>query len=224
LGPLAILIDAENVGAANAGAIISQARKWGDSAIVRIFGDFTANRHAEWCELARTYGFELVTQLNGGKGKNSTDIVLTIHAMDLLYGSGVDGFCIVSNDRDFLPLAMRLKAAGKKVYAVCDKLDERMTAAFTKAIALAPPKLQISAPTPPKLASLPPIVAAFREVSGDRSELTLGEAGKLLRRHSPKLFEGASKNGAVRKLLKASGRFVEVCEGNALRIRLKAAS
>lgn len=213
---LAILIDADHMSVERAPEIMQRARAWGHVSIVRLFGDFTGNRHAGWCELARTSGYESVLQLNGGRGKNSTDIVLTIHAMDLLYSNAVDAFCVVSDDRDFLPLAARLRGAGKRTYAICHHLDERMTTSFNEAFALTP-----AAPVAPPPVVDAPIVAAFRAVSGNSGELKLATAGSLLRKHSPKLFEGVAKNGGLRKLLRDSGRFVEFDDGSGLGVRLR---
>lgn len=151
MSSLAVLIDADNMPAEHAPEVMRRARLWGDVSIVRLFGDFSGNRLADWRELAHNNGYETVLQLNGGKGKNSTDIALTIHAMDLLHDGAVDCFCLASNDRDFLPLAARLRGAGKRVYAVCTKLDQRMTMSFTATIALAPrPRLavQTAGPSP----------------------------------------------------------------------------
>ncbi len=41
---------------------------------------------------------------------------LTIDAMDILYAGDVDGFCIVSSDSDFTPLASRIRESGLLVY------------------------------------------------------------------------------------------------------------
>ncbi len=237
MSSLAVLIDADNMPAEHAPEVMRRARLWGDVSIVRLFGDFSGNRLADWCELAHNNGYETILQLNGGKGKNSTDIALTIHAMDLLHDGAVDCFCLASNDRDFLPLAARLRGAGKRVYAVCTKLDQRMTMSFTAVIALAPtprlavqtagPSKPISKPVPPQakapISSQTPIVSAFLAVSGDQAVLTLAQAGLLLRRHAPLLFKGVSKNGGVRKMFKESGQFEELGSGSALRIRLKRA-
>jgi len=46
------------------------------------------------------------------KGKNTTDIVLVIDAMDLLNSNHIDVFCIVSSDSDYTPLAQRIREEG----------------------------------------------------------------------------------------------------------------
>ncbi|MDR1028453.1 MAG: NYN domain-containing protein, partial [Clostridiales Family XIII bacterium] len=48
-------------------------------------------------------------------GKNSSDSVLIINAMDILYGGNAEIICIVSSDSDFTRLAMRIVEAGLEV-------------------------------------------------------------------------------------------------------------
>jgi hypothetical protein len=50
------------------------------------------------------------------KGKNATDMAMTIDAVDLLYRGKVDGFGIMSSDSDFTPLVTRLRQDGLLVY------------------------------------------------------------------------------------------------------------
>ena len=57
-----------------------------------------------------------VQQFAYTKGKDATDMGLIIDAMDLLYSGTFDGFCLVSSDSDFTPLAARIRAAGLTVY------------------------------------------------------------------------------------------------------------
>lgn len=57
-----------------------------------------------------------VQQFAYTKGKDATDMILIIDAMDLLYAGALDGFCIVSSDSDFTPLASRIRENGLIVY------------------------------------------------------------------------------------------------------------
>lgn len=57
-----------------------------------------------------------VQQFAYTKGKDATDMILIIDAMDLLYSGALDGFCIVSSDSDFTPLASRIRESGLTVY------------------------------------------------------------------------------------------------------------
>jgi uncharacterized LabA/DUF88 family protein len=57
-----------------------------------------------------------VQQFAYTKGKNATDSAMIIDAMDLLYTSRFDGFCLVTSDSDFTRLASRLRESGVTVY------------------------------------------------------------------------------------------------------------
>ena len=61
-------------------------------------------------------GLQPVQQFDLTKGKNATDMAMTIDAIDLLYGGKVDGFGIMSSDSDFTPLVTRLRQDGLLVY------------------------------------------------------------------------------------------------------------
>ena len=60
-------------------------------------------------------------QPNNTPGKNASDIGLIIDAMDILYSSKVNGFCLVSSDSDFTRLAVRLREAGMQVIGIGEK-------------------------------------------------------------------------------------------------------
>src|SRR5207244_9721075 len=62
------------------------------------------------------YGIKPVQQFDYSKGKNATDMVMIIDAMDLLYTDRPEAFGIVSSDADFTPLVMHLKAKGAQVF------------------------------------------------------------------------------------------------------------
>ena len=66
-------------------------------------------------DCARQHGIDLVMQPGLGKGKNSADIRLTIEAMDLVYRGQPDAIALISRDRDFTPLAFRLRESGLSV-------------------------------------------------------------------------------------------------------------
>ena len=142
---IALLIDAENIGASHYRAAIDKARSLGDPIIRRVFGDFTQGRIAEWAAIARLEGLETVCQINGGKGKNSADIAMTIHAMDILHERRADAFCLVSSDSDFLPLAIRIKRSGLNVYGMGrDSSDQALKNACTDFLVLE----QAASPSP----------------------------------------------------------------------------
>ena len=193
MGRIAVLIDTENIGVAHAAAILSYVRQHGDATVVRLFGDFTRNGSASWLELARSNGFATILQLSSGAGRNATDIALVIDAMDLLFAGSADAFCLVSDDRDFIPLAVRLRAAGKRVYAVCKTVDPRLKRVCTDVL--------------PLLDEEPPIVQAFRAVAGGDTEMNFAKLAQLLRRHAPEQVPTGA--GKLRKALLETGWFRE---------------
>jgi uncharacterized LabA/DUF88 family protein len=85
-------------------------------------------------------------QFHFTKGKNATDSALIMDAMELLHARSVEGFFIVSSDRDYTGLASRIQETGLAVYgfgqrdtaasfvAACDEfffLDEEGSSSTT---------------------------------------------------------------------------------------------
>jgi hypothetical protein len=170
--------------------------------VKRLFGRPSAM--ADWQGAARDEICEMRGLQPGGAAKNGTDIALVIEAMDLLHSGSVQDFCIVSNDRDFMPLALRLRAAGRPVHLICKRGDTWMAKLFDTVF-----ELEES-----------PIVAAFRALTADKGhEVSLGEAGKLLRQHLPGVIPTSGK-APLRKALEGTHRFAFSGTGSAVRVRL----
>lgn len=203
---IAVLIDADNISAKHAHQIFSQAATLGTPVIRRIFGRPSAM--VDWQEAARAAVCETRGLLPGRSAKNGTDIALAVDAMDILHAGGLQAFCIVSNDRDFMPLANRLRAAGRPVHAICKQGDPWMAKAFDSVFELEPARKES------------PIVDAFCQLTADRGhEMSLGEAGKLLRKHLPGVIPTSGK-APLRKALESTGRFALSGNGSAIRVKL----
>lgn len=112
---IAALFDAENCAADLAAPVLQQLSLRGTVSIRRAIGDFSGNLLAPWVAQARLCGIELILQPSLGKGKNSADILLAVEAMDILHAGGVGTIALVSSDRDFTPLALRLRGRGLEV-------------------------------------------------------------------------------------------------------------
>ena len=69
-----------------------------------------------WRSILLKHALVPIQQFAYTKGKDATDMGLIIDAMDLLYSGHFDGFCLVSSDSDFTPLASRIRASGRVVY------------------------------------------------------------------------------------------------------------
>lgn len=116
---LAVLVDADNVPARHAGAILREISGIGDPALRRVYGDWNSQLLAGWLERTRTLGMVARQQTVNVSRKNTSDIGLVIDAMDILHGDvSYDGFVIVSSDSDFTQLASRLREGGRIVIGI----------------------------------------------------------------------------------------------------------
>ncbi len=111
---VALLIDYENVGLDSIQYLLDQLSDIGRVTIKRAYSDWSVQREKR--DQVLELGIEAVHHFRSNRsGKNSSDIVLAIDAVDLLHGAPVDVFVIVSSDSDFVPLVSKLRSAGKTV-------------------------------------------------------------------------------------------------------------
>lgn len=133
---LAVLIDAENVSHRLAERILSEAGRFGTLDVLRIYGDFEGQA-SSWGEAAAR--FVLEAKHCFAPGKNGADMRLTIDAMDLLHGGGIDGFCIVSSDSDFTELTKRIRMGNLRAFGIGNaSAQNRFRLACTEYVDLAP--------------------------------------------------------------------------------------
>jgi uncharacterized LabA/DUF88 family protein len=118
---LAVLIDADNAQPAVVEGLLAEIAKYGTATVKRIYGDWTGPQLKGWKEALLKYAIQPIQQFRYTTGKNATDSALIIDAMDLLYGTKLGGFCIVSSDSDFTRLAARVREAGLVVYGFGEK-------------------------------------------------------------------------------------------------------
>jgi uncharacterized LabA/DUF88 family protein len=113
---IALLIDADNSPAQKIDVILAELAKFGVANIRRAYGNWKKQELRGWEEVLHEYAIRPMQQFDYSKGKNATDMVMVIDAMDLLYADRPDAFGIVSSDADFTPLVLHLKAKGAQVY------------------------------------------------------------------------------------------------------------
>lgn len=113
---LAVLIDADNTSASVAQYLLEEIAKYGIASVKRIYGDWSSHTLNGWRDILLKHALTPIQQFAYTKGKDATDMSLIIDAMDLLYSGNFDGFCLVSSDSDFTPLASRIRASGLVVY------------------------------------------------------------------------------------------------------------
>ena len=112
---IALLIDADNSPARSIQKIFSELARHGKVNIRKAYGNWTSSNLKGWEAVLQDHAIQPIQQYDLTKGKNATDIALTIDAMDILYTKQVDSICIVTSDCDFTPLATRILSEGKSV-------------------------------------------------------------------------------------------------------------
>ena len=132
---IALLIDADNVSAEAIDPVLTILAKLGQVNIRRAYGNWAKHALTNWSKITNRYGIRPQQQFDLTKGKNATDMAMTIDAMDLLYQGKVDGFGIMSSDSDFTPLITRLRQDGLLVYGFgTNKTPEAFKTACTRFI------------------------------------------------------------------------------------------
>ncbi|MCG8686607.1 MAG: NYN domain-containing protein [Desulfobacterales bacterium] len=112
---IAMLIDADNSPAKSIEFILSELAKYGTVNVRRAYGNWASSNLKSWAAILHEHAIQPIQQYDLIKGKNATDIAMTIDAMDMLYTKQIDTFCIVTSDCDFTPLSIRLLSEGKTV-------------------------------------------------------------------------------------------------------------
>ena len=113
---IALLIDADNASAAGIDPVLTVLAELGQVNVRRAYGNWQKQALSKWDKITHRFGLQPVQQLDMTKGKNATDMAMTIDAIDLLYDGKVDGFGIMSSDSDFTPLVTRLRQDGLLAY------------------------------------------------------------------------------------------------------------
>ena len=126
----AVLIDADNSSIGAIPSVLEEVAKYGIASVKRVYGDWSSETLKNWREVLLPHAITPVQQFAYTKGKDATDMILIIDAMDLLYAGALDGFCIVSSDSAFTPLASRIRENGLSVYGFGKK---KTPEAFKKA-------------------------------------------------------------------------------------------
>lgn len=103
---LAVLIDADNLPPGVLDEAMNAAKRHGNIIVACAYRHWTEATRKGWIAGFQKHGIRPVDQ---APGPNATDIALAIDAVDLLRERGLDAVCVVSSDRDFAPLAARLR-------------------------------------------------------------------------------------------------------------------
>ncbi|WP_209347661.1 NYN domain-containing protein [Pontixanthobacter sp. CEM42] len=113
---IALLIDADNTTPQGIDPVLTVMAELGQVNIRRAYGNFAKGNLAKWDKITNRFGIRPQQQFDVSKGKNATDMAMTIDAIDLLNQGKVDGFGLMTSDSDFTPLVTRLRQDGIVVY------------------------------------------------------------------------------------------------------------
>ena len=234
---LAVLIDADNVTARNASAILDEIAAFGEPSVRRVYGDWSSQALSQWKEQARDLGLVMHQQSANTKGKNASDIGLVIDAMDILHAGKVDGFVLVSSDSDFTRLASRIREDGLQVIGIGEaKTPESLRKVCNRFVLIeniisgepapeAKPGRGAEAPPAkePPAKAIPLIFAAMKKIDPDQDDYSLGQLGQVITQLHPDFDPRSYGSAKLSDLLRKTGRF-EVFPGlnNSLKVRDKA--
>jgi len=221
---LAVLIDADNVPAKFADAILREVTAIGEPALRRVYGDWTSGRLNAWSARILELGLVAHQDTSNTTGKNASDIGLVIDAMDILHGGRFDGFVIVSSDSDFTALANRLREDGLTVIGIGEaKAPEALRNVCNRFILienlLDEPQATTSREAPKS--AMPLIESAMDKIQQDDDWYALGQIGQAIQNAHPD-FDTRTYGHRKLSALVESLKGVETRkQGNQLMMRLK---
>ena len=230
---LAVLIDAENASAKIADGLFDEVAKIGEASVRRVYGDFSNPRSKPWNDVLSKHAIVTQHQPPNTTGKNSADIMLVIDAMDLLHGSRLDGFCLVSSDSDFTRLASRIREQGKDVYGFGErKTPESFRQAchrFFYTENLLPgshpgdkDKVQNSEPLQKPASAAALVKKAIEGIEDEDGWAALSEVGSQLVKLAPDFDQRSYGFRRLSALVRKINAFeIEQPKGGATRIRVK---
>lgn len=226
----AVLIDADNIPAKYAGAILKEITGYGEPALRRVYGDWSSGALQNWAKEVRGHGLVAHQETANTKGKNASDIGLVIDAMDILHTGRFDGFVLVSSDSDFTALANRIREQGLDVIGigegkapeslrnVCNRfvlieniIDEPAPAAKASAGAGSGKK-------DPKLA-VPLILNAMDKIEQEDDWYSLGQLGQYITADNPDFDTRTYGRRKLSDLVQGLKRFETRKTGSQLLVR-----
>ncbi|TCO73533.1 NYN domain-containing protein [Rhodovulum euryhalinum] len=228
---LAVLIDADNIPARYAEAILKEITSFGEPALRRVYGDWSSDRLKPWAEKVLALGLLAHQETANTKGKNASDIGLVIDAMDILHSGRFDGFVLVSSDSDFTRLASRIREHGLDVIGigeakapvslrnVCNRfvLIENIVEEPVPALK-GRPAAEPAGKRPPKDA-IDLIIRAMDKIEQEDEWYTLGQLGQYITADNPDFDTRSYGKRKLSDLVSELKRFETRKVGNQLQVR-----
>jgi len=224
----AVLIDADNIPAKYAEAILKEVTRLGEPALRRVYGDWSSGRLANWSKTVRDLGLVAHQESANTVGKNASDIGLVIDAMDILHTGRFDGFVLVSSDSDFTALANRVREQGMDVIGIGEaKAPEALRNVCNRFILI---ENLVDEPAPAggtaKPAGkadpsdvVPLILAAMERIDQDDEWYSLGQIGQNIQAENPDFDTRTYGKRKLSDLVVGLKRFETKRIGNQMHLR-----
>lgn len=113
---IALLIDCDNASHNAIEGVINELSKYGVVNVRKAYGNWTDPKLTGWQDKLHKFSLIPVQQFDYTKGKNATDIAMSIDAMEMLYTNDLKAFAFMTSDSDFTPLIMKLLSNGMTVF------------------------------------------------------------------------------------------------------------
>ncbi len=231
---IALLIDAENISYKSLPLILEEVPLHGQLVVRAVYGDWERPNLQKWHELAEKNNFKIRHQTNASKTKNSSDMKLIMDAMEVLYRTPIDIFCLVTNDADYIPLCDKIHESKKVVIGLgyqhaseafiraCDKFifmgRGELPAESLLSVPVEAPVILPKQPAPPKSNDQAVIrkllTDAFAKAPQDANKwVALTALGSTLRQVQADFQTNSYGHATLTKLLQSMPDFVEL--GNA---------
>lgn len=225
----AVLIDADNIPAKFAGAILKEITTLGEPALRRVYGDWSSGRLDRWSKEVRELGLVAHQETANTVGKNASDIGLVIDAMDILHTGRFDGFVLVSSDSDFTALANRIREQGLDVIGIGEaKAPESLRNVCNRFILIEniveepAPAAGTRGDAPGKQApkeAIPLILRAMEKLAQDDEWYELGALGQTITAANPDFDTRTYGKRKLSDLVADLKRFETKREGHHLYVR-----
>lgn len=245
LSKIAVLVDAENISYRDAPRILEEAERLGQVVLKAVYGNWQRPDLQKWQEMAARHQFKIRHHTKNAKIKNSSDMQLIMDAMEVLYHTRADTFCLVTNDVDYVPLCDKLNASKRYVVGLgykhaaemliraCDQfifigqgeLPEQQEwlppAAFAAANPPAPPAPAAQAVTPRPLPQHLIVQAFVKSPQDAQGWVALSALGNTLRQMQPGFNPGAYGHTTLTRLLQQLPELVEIQINGVSQARLR---
>ncbi|MEO9824351.1 MAG: NYN domain-containing protein [Paracoccaceae bacterium] len=224
----AVLIDADNIPAKHAGAILKEITSFGEPALRRVYGDWSSGRLNSWTKQVRELGLVAHQESANTVGKNASDIGLVIDAMDILHTGRFDGFVLVSSDSDFTALANRVREQGMDVIGVGEaKAPESLRNVCNRFVLIEnivdePAPAEKGGAAPQKrnpTEAIPLILRAMDKIASGDDWYALGQLGQYITREAPDFDPRTYGKRKLSDLIETLNRFETKKIGNQMHVR-----